>query len=219
VEQPLIQIGLIDAKEETSRVANKLEAVRNTLYKCFPDQEHANVDELFAKDKSINFAVDYLQAGELPERTTLVSLVISSGHSVFGFLWLTNRRLFFAAAQSGLFMKPKPVYREYLYHDIHSVQFEKSRSFHSAKITLHMDETEQNKPIVVFESIVDNDRLQAIIDYLQYKLANPHALAAPVEEATDGDFIDGLERLRQLRDQGTITDAEFEAGKKKLLDL
>ncbi len=208
---------------------NKLEAVRFALYKCFPDQEHDSVNELFEKDKSIHFAMDYLEPGELPERTTLASLVISPGHTIFGFLWVTNRRLFFAASQSGLFMKPRPVYRNYPYLDIRSVEFEKSHSFHAAKIKLHLDETRFDRPVVVFESIVTDDRLQSFVDYLQKRLANPHGFppgeaASPEEEettgaATDDDFIGGLERLRRLREQGALTDAEFEAAKKKLLDL
>lgn len=38
-------------------------------------------------------------------------------------------------------------------------------------------------------------------------------------EAEEDDYIDQLERLAKLRDQGILTDEEFEAKKKQLLDL
>jgi hypothetical protein len=38
-------------------------------------------------------------------------------------------------------------------------------------------------------------------------------------EAEEDDYIDQLERLAKLRDQGILTDEEFEAKKKQLLEL
>lgn len=38
-------------------------------------------------------------------------------------------------------------------------------------------------------------------------------------DAQEDDYIDQLERLAQLRDQGILTDEEFETKKKQLLDL
>jgi hypothetical protein len=42
---------------------------------------------------------------------------------------------------------------------------------------------------------------------------------APAQEASEPSYLDELERLAQLRDQGVITDEEFEAKKKQLLGL
>jgi hypothetical protein len=42
--------------------------------------------------------------------------------------------------------------------------------------------------------------------------------AAPGEEEA-GDYLDELERLASLRDQGIITDEDFEAKKKEILGL
>jgi hypothetical protein len=38
-------------------------------------------------------------------------------------------------------------------------------------------------------------------------------------DAEEDDYIEQLERLAELRDQGILTDEEFEAKKKQLLDL
>lgn len=38
-------------------------------------------------------------------------------------------------------------------------------------------------------------------------------------EASEDDYLDELERLSDLKDKGIITEAEFEAKKKELLDL
>jgi hypothetical protein len=208
-------------------VLDKIELVRKALYQCFPDQKQSNVDELLLKDKSIQFALEYLRPGEIPERTTVVSLAIPPGGRQFGFVWLTNRRLFFAGAVGGLLMKIRPVYREYPYQDISAVEFEKSRSFRSARIILRGTATPRHKQLALFESIVNNEQLQTFVDALQYKLAHPGSPAVGetnelADEATslpNSEFIEGLERLSKLRSQGALTDAEFEAAKRKLLDL
>ncbi len=43
--------------------------------------------------------------------------------------------------------------------------------------------------------------------------------AAPVASSSDSSYLDELEKLAQLRDEGVITDEEFEAKKKQLLGL
>lgn len=47
----------------------------------------------------------------------------------------------------------------------------------------------------------------------------PAASTAPVQPATTGDSIEQIKKLAELRDQGILTDAEFEAKKKQLLGL
>jgi hypothetical protein len=49
--------------------------------------------------------------------------------------------------------------------------------------------------------------------------AEATAATAEVSEVAEVSDVDELERLAALRDQGTITDEEFEAKKKQLLDL
>ena len=39
------------------------------------------------------------------------------------------------------------------------------------------------------------------------------------EEADEPDYLDELERLAQLKEQGILTEEEFEAKKKQLLDM
>ena len=45
------------------------------------------------------------------------------------------------------------------------------------------------------------------------------AEADPVPAASEPDYVSELERLAQLRDQGIITDGDFEAKKKQLLGI
>jgi Short C-terminal domain len=42
---------------------------------------------------------------------------------------------------------------------------------------------------------------------------------APASAASQPDYVSELERLAQLRDQGIITDEEFEAKKKQILGI
>lgn len=49
--------------------------------------------------------------------------------------------------------------------------------------------------------------------------AQPQAPVAPVQPSTTDDSIEQIKKLAELRDQGILTDAEFEAKKKQLLGL
>jgi Short C-terminal domain len=42
---------------------------------------------------------------------------------------------------------------------------------------------------------------------------------APAPAASEPDYVNELERLAQLRDQGILTDEEFEAKKKQILGI
>ena len=67
----------------------------------------------------------------------------------------------------------------------------------------------------------DNDRAVIASDANQASAApapaQPAASAAPA--ALEASYLDELERLAGLRDQGIITDEDFEAKKKQLLGL
>src|SRR5215210_7296471 len=49
--------------------------------------------------------------------------------------------------------------------------------------------------------------------------AAPAAAPAPAPAAPEPEYVGELERLAQLRDQGIITDEEFEAKKKQILGI
>lgn len=45
------------------------------------------------------------------------------------------------------------------------------------------------------------------------------AVPAPAQQPASGDAIEQIKQLAELRDQGILTDVEFEAKKKQLLGL
>jgi len=47
----------------------------------------------------------------------------------------------------------------------------------------------------------------------------PAETAAPAPAASEPEYVGELERLSQLKDQGIITDEEFEAKKKQILGI
>jgi len=53
----------------------------------------------------------------------------------------------------------------------------------------------------------------------QHQPAAQAAEPAPAPVASEPDYVSELERLAQLRDQGIITDDDFEAKKKQLLGI
>ena len=67
----------------------------------------------------------------------------------------------------------------------------------------------------------DNDRAVIASDTDQTSAAPPPAQPAPsaAPAAPEESYLDELERLAGLRDQGIITDEDFEAKKKQILGL
>lgn len=51
------------------------------------------------------------------------------------------------------------------------------------------------------------------------KQAAAQATPPQAQQPTTGDVIEQIKKLAELRDQGILTDAEFEAKKKQLLGL
>jgi hypothetical protein len=47
----------------------------------------------------------------------------------------------------------------------------------------------------------------------------PVEAAAPAPAASEPEYVGDLERLAQLRDQGIVSDEEFEAKKKQILGI
>ncbi len=202
---------------------SKKEAVRRVFDLCFPEAGATDIDSLLEKDKGVKFAFDSLLPDELPERITPVWLELASATPRYGFLWGTNKRLLFAGIIKGYFSKTKAVFREYAYRSIADVEFVKGSFFREARIILHLSTTPASggEARVAFGSLANNARLQAFVDYLRSRIANPEAAASDMSSpvaAEDDDLVVKLERLAQLKSQGTITEQEFLAAKKKLLE-
>jgi hypothetical protein len=204
-------------------VNSKKEAVRRVFDLCFPEAGATDIDNLLEKDKGVKFAFDSLLPDELPERIIPVSLELVADTPRYGFLWGTNKRLLFAGIIKGYFSKTKAIFREYAYRRITDVEFVKGNFFREARIILHFSTTAESggEAKVVFGSLADNIRLQTFVDYLRGKVANPEAVASDMSSPSageDDDVVVKLERLARLKSQGTITEQEFLAAKKKLLE-
>jgi hypothetical protein len=204
-------------------VISKKEAVQRMFDRCFPEGEATDIDDLLEKDKGIEFAVDSLRPDEMPERIMPVSLGLEPGWTCYGFLWVTSQRLLFSGTTRYLLAKPKPWFREYSYRSIASVQFTKGSFFREAQIVLHLSETTASGGAVkvIFGSVVENAKLQEFADYIRDKIAHPGATMSDVTAsvlADDDDLVVKLERLARLKSQGAITEEEFLAAKKRLLE-
>jgi hypothetical protein len=204
-------------------VTSKKEAVRRVFDLCFPEAGTTDIDDLLEKDKGLKFAVDSLQADEVPERITPVSLELASALSSYGFLWSTSQRLLFSGIIKGFFTRTKPIFREYSYRSIADIQLVKGNLFREARIILHLSTTPASgdKAKVAFGSVVGNAKLQEFVDYIRDKIANPQAATSGVSSsvlAEGDDLVIKLEHLARLKSQGAITEQEFLAAKKKLLE-
>jgi hypothetical protein len=62
-------------------------------------------------------------------------------------------------------------------------------------------------------------RMQRRRSFVQSRLGTKEDAAAPAPAANEPEYVGELERLSQLRDQGIITNEDFEAKKKQLLGI
>lgn len=113
------------------------------------------------------------------------------------------------------------------YWAIASVDFRKS-TFFGGKFVLNpiggsqqsgpfADTTYGNSNGVVFRND-KNKEMAALKDYVENKIQAAHE-AKNNQSAPQEDAADQIKKYKELADEGTITKAEFEAKKKKLLDL
>ena len=195
------------------------EIIRNVLKECFahiknPD-EFENYFNYRERRYAVEFAIDFFEGGEIPERVIDVGLRVIDV-DFLGFLWCTNRRLFFAGqTENKMFKKPQPDYRQFSYESIARVQFERGGFLSSAKIILHIYTTSARGKLetVSFSSLGNRDKVHEFVDYVTRKR---RPLAS--QTAEESDFITQLERLGRLKTEGLISQEEFQVAKKKLLN-
>lgn len=96
----------------------------------------------------------------------------------------------------------------------------------SGKKLEDMDETEMENTMneLGIEAQEPTEEEMAQLDAQEGSAAAPATApaaspAAPASSASEPSYLDELEKLAQLRDEGVLTDEEFEAKKKQLLGL
>lgn len=67
------------------------------------------------------------------------------------------------------------------------------------------------------EKIIDARAAQKFADYVRAKLSAPKPGAPPSTAFATTDIADQLKRLAKLREQGILTEDEFQVQKRKLL--
>lgn len=209
-------------------VESREKAVHRVIGECYsPVNEGKYLPHLLKRfDKAIKYSLEFLQDGELPEKVILVYFSYDDPNTpknTEGFLWSTDNRIFYASSIEGFLQSPKPLYKELAYGRIATVQLEKGNFFSSDKIIFHTSTTSSTGYVakVTFVSINEPGMLEQFADYVRNKIAssktsNDSSQTSEIPNAED--LINRLERLGELKSQGLITEEEFVAAKKKLLD-
>ena len=161
------------------------------------------VQKLFGK-KEIKELPNILWEDEKLEK--LVQGVYNNGQ---GILIATNKRLIFI--DKGFFWGLKV--EEFPYDKISSIQYETGMIF--GKITIFAS---GNKAEI--EQLF-KDSCRSFCDYVRARISSPveHASKKASSSAVEYDIVSQLEGFAKLRDQGILTQEEFDAKKKQLLGL
>jgi len=186
-----------------------------------------NINEYYERElltqPAMRFAEEFMALNEIPEMILRVS---STGDTSVGeaFLIATNERLFYSGGTGkGMLQSAKPDCREYAYRGIAKIQFEQGNAFKSSSLTFHVPTkaAKGNITKVTFKTFNIKEDIQRFVEYVRKKMTtvNRSIGAADSQPAPDDqDFVEKLERLGSLKNQGLITEDEFTAAKKKLLD-
>ncbi len=189
----------------------------------YSDQTDKEIDYLLGRDeKAIKMAADFFQVDEIPESVTEASFLYDRPKLSRGYLWATNKRIFFAGTKDEGFLKsPQPFYKEFSYGSIATIQVEEAGLFSSTKIILHILTNSANGNVVKVEFSVSRaeEKWVDFVDFVEEKIDDTTISAndSPVN-SIETDFITQLERLGRLKSQGVITETEFLVAKKKLLN-
>jgi hypothetical protein len=171
-------------------------------------------DPLTFKNPLMRFTQEFLHPNETADGFLRVGAL----------LWTTNiRMIWVGVGTSGAFEHPKPTYKEFSYGSIASVQTEKGRLLGSHRITFHIPTNLASGCVehVSFEATDNYDLVQEFAEHVRKKIAAlAHPSTAETQPTNSGDqLIMQLERLANLRSQGSITDDEFNVAKRKLLEI
>ena len=123
----------------------------------------------------------------------------------------TDQRLVFVAASRGL-LRRKARREEFHYSAITSVQVQEGLICAELKVFA------SGNSATIEGSPMANTDARKFADHINQRVAAARAPSAPAAQAAAPDLAGQLERLAKLRDQGILTDAEFEAQKQKLLN-
>ncbi len=205
-------------------------AIREVMQDCFSDVRNPQYVPNYVlnagkiKKKSIGFAMDFFQPGEIPEKAIDVSIGYRTDTGVKrseGFLWATNIRLFFAGkVNGGLFKSPYPFYREFAYSHIARVEFRKGNFSHGGSIVLHIRTNSASGDFerAMFDALL-NTRGEALRVFADYASKKVETVAKTPQEKEGDDLVAKLERLNELKTREILTEEEFDAAKRQLLKL
>ncbi|HET7657514.1 MAG TPA: PH domain-containing protein [Bacillales bacterium] len=145
------------------------------------------------------------ELNEILNENETIELNMGAFHdSKNGILALTNKRILFVS--KGLFSGS--TVKEFSFESIHSVEYHTGAT--GSKITLYSSDHEN-----VFEDIGDpKEEVKRFVDLFNQKMEDP---APASTEQNEEDVIGQLERLAKLKEQGVLTDEEFQAQKEKVL--
>jgi len=162
------------------------------------------------RQRCVKDVVKYLGESEQTEAVLFGKALGLLGHSDWGGLWATDRRLLWVVTG---FLGSQAT--DYTYDKINQISITPSWPG-TFTITL------SNSQTLVLQW-VDKEAANKFADFVRSKIANPPvaANAEPSKHPPTSivDLATQLERLSQLRSQGLISEEEFRAAKAKLLDL
>lgn len=177
-----------------------LDQIKQMISQVNPKEEKSLI-----KMKEFPELESFLHADEVILKIASAFLSVDSGKN--GVLVATNTRCFFLY-KGGLFSKV--TIEQFAYDKISSVEYK--TGILSADLIIHASGNR-----IKLEHL-GNDVVRDICDFLNSHSRKPLSNTTPVSVNTD-DVVSQLERLAILKENGVLTEEEFNVAKKKLLGL
>jgi hypothetical protein len=201
---------------------NKLSEIERILVR---DTSSASADDFkglerflnyYRKQSKFKYSIDFFQKDEKPLMVVNVQYGLSEG-----LLWMTNQRVFFASSiKEGFLKKPKPLYHQFQYPSIASIEYRKGGAFTVHKIIFHISTSSAHGKVAKtsYESFSDHNKEKFVLAVRERVGKLSRTSNSPLlEDNKTRNLVSELQELGQLKEQGLLTQDEFEQAKKKLL--
>ena len=198
--------------------------VRDLMIPSSDPQKIEQFLKYYYKHDRLKYSLEFFQKDEKPLMVIGIDYEYTEGNAFGnpeGLLWMTDQRIFFAAGiKENLFKKSKPLYHQFYYSNIASIEYRKGGALTQNRIVFHISTSSAQGKVAKtsYESFSEHN-LEKFVTAVRERIGKLARQRENLPSASDTqkDIVSELRELARLKEAGLLTDDEFEQAKRKLL--
>jgi len=151
---------------------------------------------------------EFFKLIESDEETIFVNSGSIEGRNRNGMIFITNKRVVVSLKLMMAHVE------QFHYEHVTAVDY---RVNWLGQGIIEIDSYGKSKEVNFYDTGTDNEYLRQAVDYIKNKMLEAKEPKIQVQNTSEPDFITQLERLNNLKQQGILTEDEFQEQKRKLL--